>query len=177
MRIKQISNRAELDEFEHHNIQQAIEWLYGKKFSAEQVFSESVVCQIHERMFGEVWKWAGKFRQSNKNIGVDKWQISVALHSLNNDALYWVQHSSFDPIEIAIRYKHRLVSIHCFANGNGRHSRLMADIIMANVFKMQPLKWGMSSLTQSTQLRNNYIEALRSADAGDYSLLIAFAVS
>jgi len=173
--ITSVSTRGELDEFEHYNIQQAIEWLYSRSFTAEQILSEEFICKIHKRMLGEVWAWAGKFRKTNKNIGIDKWQISMALRNLNDDALYWIQNEIYEPAEIAVRYKHRLVSIHCFANGNGRHSRLMADILMANVFKQEVFSWGMSNLSTSNEIRKSYIEALQAADKGDYRQLIEFA--
>lgn len=92
-------------------------------------------------MFGEVWSWAGKFRQTNKNIGVDKYQIGITLRELCDDAQYWVKHSTYSPDEIAIRFKHRLVSIHPFPNGNGRHSRLVADTIVTHLFSGKPFTW------------------------------------
>ena len=128
-------------------------------------------------MYGEVWAWAGNFRKTDKNIGVDKWQIPVALKSLLDDALFWVQHNSFPPDEIAIHFKHRIVSIHCFPNGNGRHSRLMGDIIISKIFKQPEFTWGAASLLKESEERSLYLKALRAADAGDCSLLITFAKS
>lgn len=92
-------------------------------------------------MFGEVWSWAGVFRQTNKNIGVDKYKIGITLRELCDDAKYWVAHNTYPPEEIALRFKHRLVSIHPFPNGNGRHSRLVADIIITRIFPGEPFTW------------------------------------
>ena len=127
--IPTITTRGELDEFEQKNIEEAIQWSLGRNFKPETIFTENFIKQLNLRMYGEVWAWAGTFRKTNKNIGVDKWQMPSALKSLLDDALFWVENKTLPPEEIAINFKHRLVSIHCFPNGNGRHSRLMADII------------------------------------------------
>ena len=134
--IPTIATRGELDEFEQQNIEQAIQWTLSKKFKAELVFSEVFIREVHKRMYGNVWTWAGDFRKTNKNIGVDKWQIPTDLKRLLDDAKYWHEHKSYPPDEIAIRFKHQLVSIHCFPNGNGRHSRLMADIIIEKIYNL-----------------------------------------
>jgi Fic-DOC domain mobile mystery protein B len=128
--ITTITTRGELDEFEQLNIEEAIIWSLRRSFKLEDVFTESFIITLHIKMYGNVWKWAGEFRKSNKNIGVDKFEISVELNKLLNDTTYWIENKIFEPDEIAIRFKHRLVSIHCFPNGNGRHSRLIADIII-----------------------------------------------
>ncbi|MBP9881011.1 MAG: mobile mystery protein B, partial [Chitinophagales bacterium] len=118
--ITTISTRGELDEFEQLNIEEAIIWSLRRSFKLEDVFTESFITTLHIKMYGNVWKWAGEFRKSNKNIGVDKFEISVELNKLLNDTIYWIENKVFEPDEIAIRFKHRLVSIHCFPNGNGR---------------------------------------------------------
>ena len=118
--IATLSTKAELDEFEQLNIEEAIQWLSGKTFKRAEVLSQQFVCMLHRRMFGNVWSWAGRFRNTNKNIGVDKFEIGASLKILCDDTDYWVEHQVFSPDEIAVRFKHRLVSIHCFANGNGR---------------------------------------------------------
>ncbi len=128
-------------------------------------------------MFGQVWGWAGQFRKTNKNIGVDKYEIPQQLRVLLDDCRYWVQNKTYSNEEIAIRFKHRLVSIHCFANGNGRHSRLMADIIMERLFDGDFFSWGSKDTSQLNAARANYLAAVRAADAGDIELLVAFARS
>ncbi|MCK7532446.1 MAG: mobile mystery protein B [Marinilabiliales bacterium] len=121
--IKTISTRGELDEFEQKNIEQAVEWTMKNKFTREQILTEEFLLPVHKKMFAEVWRWAGTKRKSNKNIGVDKYQISIELKTLLEDCNYWIDNKTFKPDEIAIKFSHRLVKIHVFPNGNGRHSR------------------------------------------------------
>ena len=177
LRIETISTKAELDEFEQLNIEEAMQWLVGKKFAPSAIFTEKFICDIHRRMFGNVWKWAGEFRKTNKNLGVDKLLIPVQLKMLCDDALYWIDHKTYPPDEIAIRFKHRLVSIHCFPNGNGRHSRLMADIIVEKVFRKNVFTWGTNNLSGSGQTRTDYLKAVKQADLGNYKPLLDFARS
>lgn len=175
--IPTITTRGELDEFEQLNIEEAMQWVLGKSFSTETILSEHFIRQLHQRMFGTVWNWAGDFRTTNKNIGVDKWQIPSDLRNLCGDALYWIEHATYPPDEIAIRFKHRLVSIHCFPNGNGRHSRLMADVIVQHLFKRQVFSWGMNRPFETIDVRTTYIRSLRMADEGLIAPLLEFARS
>ena len=119
-----VATRGELDELEQQNMEQAMQWTMGRSFKPGVVFSEQFIRMLHKRMFGQVWGWAGEFRKTNKNIGIDKWEIPVALKNLLDDAVYWYANNTYAPDEMALRFKHRLVSIHCFSKGNGRHSRL-----------------------------------------------------
>jgi Fic-DOC domain mobile mystery protein B len=175
--IPSISTREELDEFEQLNIEKAIQWTFGKKWKAEQLFTEKFVKDLHKRMYGEVWKWAGAFRESEKNIGIKSYLISSELKMLLDDALFWVQNGTYSPEELAIRFKHRLVSIHCFSNGNGRHSRLMADLIMEKVFNATFFSWGSTNLVKANETRTAYIKAIKMADKHDLNPLIDFAKS
>lgn len=175
--IPTISTRGELDEFEQHNIEDALQWALGKSFSMDTVLSEKFILNLHKRMYGNVWEWAGKFRRSNKNLGVDKSQIPMSLRDLCNDTKYWIENGTFTPDEIAIRFKHRLVSIHCFPNGNGRHSRLMADLIITKIFSSMHFSWGAGDLVHKGNTRDAYLHAIRQADKNDYAPLIAFARS
>ena len=134
--IPTIATRAELDEFEQQNIEEAIQWVLTRSLNATTILSEQFIRSLHKRMYGRVWGWAGEFRKTNKNLGVDKWQIPSSLKALLDDASYWIAHETFIPDEIAVRFKHRIVSIHCFPNGNGRHSRLMADIIIDKIYRL-----------------------------------------
>ncbi len=177
LRITTIATRAELDEFEQQNIEEAMQWVMGRSLKAETLFSEKFICNLHKRMYSNVWKWAGLYRNTNKNIGVDKWQIATALRALCGDALFWIAHKSFPPDELVIRFKHRLVSIHCFANGNGRHSRLMADIIIEKIFNLPVYSWGEATLSKQNDQRSAYLNAIRAADKGDIKKLILFARS
>jgi Fic-DOC domain mobile mystery protein B len=174
--ISTITTRQELDEFEQLNIEQAIRMVMGKKFKADEILTEDFIKQIHRRMFNSVWAWAGDFRKSNKNIGVDRFEIGMALRTLLDDGKYWVVHQTYAPDEAAIRFKHRLVKIHCFANGNGRHSRLMGDLVTEHIFKQPIFSWGSkSNLTKNSKGREQYIAAIKAADAGDINPLMQFA--
>ena len=175
--IPSITTREELDEFEQLNIEKAIQWTFGKKWKAEQLFSEKFIKDLHKRMYGEVWKWAGAFRESEKNLGIKSYLIPSELKVLLHDAIFWVQNDTYSPDELAIRFKHRLVSIHCFSNGNGRHSRLMADLIMEKLFNATFFSWGCSNLVKATDTRKAYIKAVKTADKQDLQPLIVFAKS
>lgn len=177
LKIFSITTREELDEFEQLNIEKAIQWTFGKKLKAEQLFSEKFIKDLHKRMYGDVWKWAGTFRTSEKNIGIKSYLIGVELKQLLDDAIYWTQNKTYNSQETAIRFKHRLVSIHCFANGNGRHSRLMADLIMEKLYNEKFFSWGSTNLVKATETRTAYIKAVRKADQQDLLPLIAFAKS
>jgi Fic-DOC domain mobile mystery protein B len=172
MLVPTIMNRSELDEFEQLNIEHALEGFLRRRISPAKFFSEEGLRSIHKKMFGEVWSWAWEFRHTNKNIGIDKHQIAVALRELCHDALYWLEHETYPPDEFAIRFKHRLVSIHPFPNGNGRHSRMVADLIVTHIFDGQPFTWWK---TLGDSARQKYIQALNDADAGDIHTLIVFA--
>ena len=177
LKIPSITTREELDEFEQLNIEKAIQWTLGKRLKAEQLFSEKFIKDLHKRMYGEVWKWAGTFRTSEKNIGIKSYLISIELKQLIDDALFWLENNTYHSDEIAIRFKHRLVSIHCFANGNGRHSRLMADLILEKLYNKKYFSWGSSNLVKATEARTAYIKSIQKADQHDLIPLIVFAKS
>jgi len=175
--IETISTRGELDEFEQLNIEDALQWVFIRKFNSKQVFTEKFICNLHKRMLGNVWDWAGEFRKTNKNIGVDKYQIPMQLKMLCDDTLFWIENKIYRPEEIAIRFKHRLVSIHCFSNGNGRHSRIMGDIIIEKLFGKEAFSWGASKFSKAKDSRAEYLKALKAADLKDYQPLLDFARS
>lgn len=173
--IKIITTHGELDEHEQLNIEKAIEWTIKTRFKKDQILSPEFIKTLHKKMLGDVWSWAGKFRKSEKNIGVKWITIGVELQALIDDTTYWIAHNSFSPDEIAIRFKHRLVNIHCFSNGNGRHSRIMADIIMESIFGLEPFTWNNSNMVKPDETRRNYINAIREGDKGNIQPLIDFA--
>ena len=173
--IKSIATRGELDEFEQQNIEDAIQWSLTRKLKSEQILSETFILALHKRMYKNVWRWAGEYRKTNKNIGVDKLEIPVALRSLIDDASYWLENNVYEPDEFALRFKHRLVSIHCFPNGNGRHSRMIADIIIEKIYQLPVFSWGSKSLADENDSRKKYLIAIRKADKGDLELLLKFA--
>lgn len=127
-------------------------------------------------MFKPVWKWAGKIRTTERNIGAEPWRIRTDLQQLLDDAQTWVQRGSYPPDEIAVRFHHRLVAIHCFANGNGRHARLAADLL-AIALGEPAFTWGVGDLAPVGEVRSAYIVALKQADQHDYSSLLGFARS
>ncbi|MDZ4709043.1 MAG: mobile mystery protein B [Saprospiraceae bacterium] len=173
--ISTIVTPGELDEFEQQNIELAVLWSLGRSFKAEAVLTEKFIKAVHKRMYGNVWVWAGEFRKTNKNIGVDKYQIPTELRYLLDDVKLWVANNTYSPDEATIRFKHRLVSIHCFPNGNGRHSRLMADIVIEKIFKQPHYTWGAANLEKQGDTRRAYLHAIRAADGGDIQPLINFA--
>lgn len=173
--LKSITTRGELDEFEQLNIEKATQWTMGKNWKPEYILSENFIRELHIRMFNDVWSWAGEFRKTNKNIGVDKYQIGISLKQLIDDSLYWLMNKTYSDEEFAIRFKHRIVKIHCFPNGNGRHSRLIADIIISQIFARPVFSWNNANLNKKGEARSNYLAAIRLADNGDIKPLINFA--
>lgn len=175
LKIKTITTQGELDEFEQLNIEKAVQWTIQTKFKATNILTEKFVKDVHQKMFGDVWKWAGEFRKTEKNIGIPWMQIGVELKNLLDDTIFWIDNKTFTPQETAIRFKHRLVSIHCFPNGNGRHSRIMADIIIESIFESELFSWHQSNLVTTNAARRLYIKALKEADNGHLTPLIEFA--
>jgi len=177
--LPSVTTRGELDEVEQRNIEEAIRWTIERrrKFTITEILTEDFVRDLHQKMLGGVWEWAGTFRKSDKNIGVDKYLISVELRTLLDDCKFWIENKTFSEDEIAIRFKHRIVSIHCFANGNGRHSRLIADVIVEKIFGRDVFTWGSSDLIQGGEFRSAYLQALREADNGNYGPLLKFSRS
>lgn len=173
--IKSISTHGELNELEQLNIQKAVAWTLERKFKTQTILTEQFIKRVHQKMFGDVWVWAGKFRKSEKNIGVSWIKVAIELKYLLDNTQFWIENNTFPPDEIAIRFKHQLVSIHCFPNGNGRHSRLMADVLIESVFGENVFSWGYINMTAPNETRQKYILALRAADKGDVRGLIEFA--
>lgn len=173
--IKTISTHEELNEHEQLNIEQAIEWLMNHRLKKEKVLSEDFIKMLHKKMFGSVWSWAGEFRKSEKNIGVAWINIGVDLKTLLDDTFFWIENETYQADEIAIRFKHRLVKIHCFANGNGRHSRIMADTIIESIFGKELFSWNQSYMIKADDTRKRYIKALQEGDKGNIHPLIMFA--
>ena len=125
-------------------------------------------------MFGKVWRWAGTYRTSDKNLGVERWQIQAKLAEAYDNARYWSEQKTFPPDEIAVRFHHALVFIHPFPNGNGRWSRMMADLLLVQMGRPR-FTWGRSALRAPDEMRRAYIDALRAADNHDFAPLLEFA--
>lgn len=168
--LSYITLRSELNEAEQANILEAEEWAFSRK---RDVLDESFLKNLHKRMFGRVWKWAGTFRQSEKNIGVDAYQIPVELRKLLEDCRYWIEHGTYEPDEIAARFHHRLVLVHPFPNGNGRHARTAADLLLVKLGRPR-FTWGRANLVDAGETRDSYIAALQAADNHDNAPLLTF---
>ncbi len=165
-----ITLRSELNEAEQANILETEEWIFARK---RNVLDEKFLKNLHKRMFGRVWRWAGKFRQSERNIGVDAYRIPNDLRHLLNDCRYWIENGTYDSDEIATRFHHRLVLIHTFPNGNGRHARLATDLLLIALGRPR-FTWGRINLVDTNETRKAYVTALRAADNHDYKSLQEF---
>jgi Fic-DOC domain mobile mystery protein B len=168
-----IADRNELNAAEQENIARAQDWALGRR---RDPLTEKFIRELHRRMLGDVWKWAGKFRRSERNLGIPFYEIPVALRHLLDDARAWIEYRAYPPDEIAVRFHHRLVQIHPFPNGNGRHSRLAADLLIIRLGRDR-FSWGGKNLCHAGVLRQRYIAALKIADHLDIGALVAFARS
>jgi Fic-DOC domain mobile mystery protein B len=168
-----ITYRRELNRAEQENIARAQDWALSRR---RELLTEKFIKDLHRRMFGDVWRWAGNFRTTERNIGITYYQIPMALRDLLADTKAWIEHSAYGADEIAIRFHHRLVQIHPFPNGNGRHSRLMADLLIMQLGG-ERFSWGSANLQDAGEVRKRYIAALKAADDHDLGPLLAFSRS
>lgn len=168
-----ITLRSELNELEQQNIATGNRWAFGRRHVATR---ESFLRSLHRRMFERVWRWAGKYRTTDRNLGVKPHLIEVSLRQALDDARYWVEHKSYPPDELAVRFHHRLVSVHPFPNGNGRWSRLAADVLITQLDGKR-FTWGGADLRAAGSARDTYIAALKAADNHDLEPLLTFARS
>ena len=173
LKFGHVTTRGELDELEQANIEQGLAWVSRRRGGS--IFDDAFIRSLHRKLFGDVWTWAGQYRLTEKNIGVDPLQVPVQLRVLLDDARYQAEHSVFPPLEAAARFHHRMVQIHPFPNGNGRHARVAADILLEEIYDHPPIEWASGfDLQADNERRNAYIAALRAADRGDSGLLLAF---
>jgi Fic-DOC domain mobile mystery protein B len=171
--IPDLKTRGDLNEFEQHNILEAQLWARKSRKLKNDLLSTTGILLLHRHMFDKTWTWAGQFRTRDTNIGVEPLQIQTQVHGLCEDIKAAIANQWFDWPELAIRFHHRLVSVHPFANGNGRHSRLAADLLL--YFNKQPLlPWSGHDLMNNNQSRKDYISALQQADRRQYGALIKF---
>lgn len=170
--LTHITTRGELDRWEQDNIVEALTWL--DKTKPTEILNEKFVKELHRRMFGNVWRWAGKFRQSDKNIGGLWHQVPVNLKTLCDDVRSCIELQEESSDEIAVRFHHRLVSIHPFPNGTGRHARLITDLLLENIFTSPRFTWGSEDLSRAGSARQTYIRALHEADEQNYGALLEF---
>lgn len=170
-----VTTHAELNELEAANIVQGQEWaLASRKTKIPDMLSDEYLQLLHLKMYGEVWAWAGKYRDHDTNLGVPFPNIRTELRQVFDDAIYWVDKRTYPPDELAIRLHHRLVWVHPFPNGNGRLTRLLADLLLLKHFGAPRLPWGGSSLGANDTRRQTYIQALSDADHHNYAPVIAF---
>jgi Fic-DOC domain mobile mystery protein B len=174
--IPNLATKEELNEWERENILRGREWAVGDRTSPTDMVSDEYVRKLHKKMFDETWKWAGDYRHTEKNVGVSVHEIRERLMALFGDTRYWIENGTYLPDEIAVRFHHRLVFIHPFPNGNGRHARLIADIIAMKLGR-SAFTWGSANLVKEGEARTTYLEAIRAADDGDIQPLLNFARS
>ena len=172
--IPNLATREELNEWERENILLAREWATSDRTAPVQMVSDQYIRKLHEKMFNETWKWAGLYRLTEKNIGVPVHEIRERLMALFGDVRYWIENKTYSPDEIAVRFHHRLVYIHAFPNGNGRHARLIADVLVMKLGNAA-FTWGSANLVEEGAARTRYLEAIRAADHGDIQPLLQFA--
>ena len=168
LRMGWVTTREALDGVEQENIQAGIDWARG---SRRALLSDAFLRELHRRMFSDVWEWAGRYRISEKNIGVAPHRIAECVRNLVDDTRLWMSEKVYSTDERVARFHHRLVSIHPFPNGNGRFSRAAADLLMRRIGGPM-FTWGTS--LPHEQARRGYIDALRTADAGDFAVLLRF---
>jgi len=171
-----ITYRVELNREEQENILKAERWLFARRLVPSDLVDQAFICQVHKRMYGDVWNWAGKYRQSDRNIGVDYYRIHQEMRVFIDDVRYWLAYRTYSPDELAVRFHHRLVWIHPFPNGNGRLSRLLADRLVVSLGEPR-FTWGRAHLLSAGDARARYVDGLRKADGHDLVALLAFARS
>lgn len=172
---KHITTQADLNTWEEANILQGERWALRQH--RRELLDEGFVRDLHHRMFDKTWRWAGTFRSSNKNIGVDWAQVAVRLRNLLDNTRYQVGNQVFPPDELCVRFHHQLVWIHAFPNGNGRHARLMTDVLLIRLGRPRFSWGGNTPQVPDSVVRERYLHALRAADQGQFTLLAEFARS
>jgi Fic-DOC domain mobile mystery protein B len=173
--IPALTTQKQLNAFEQANISVAIEWAIKSRTLKATLVTVEGVTTLHKKMFSQTWRWAGRFRRKELNIGVEWIMIPEQLKALCDDVSYWTEHAVFEPTEIAVRFHHRLVQIHPFPNGNGRLNRLVADLFLQYRKRPSLTLGGIIDLNNNGPDRREYIASLREADVGGYGRLIRFA--
>jgi Fic-DOC domain mobile mystery protein B len=158
-----VTTRADLNAAEQGNIDKGAAW--ARRARKPDLLSVEFVLQLHKHMFGEVWSWAGRYRRTERSIGIAPDMIGVQTSQLMGDAACWLERKTYAPTQLAVRVHHRLVVIHPFPNGNGRHARMLADLVLRRLGE-PALSWGGGSLRDVNDLRRVQVEALRRADRG-----------
>lgn len=174
--IPNINLQHELNQFERDNIREAMRWAEKSRKLRHELLSVNGIKLLHQSMFGNVWRWAGKFRTTQKNIGnVEAHQVAEEVHKLCQDLGFQIEQGIENWELLAVTFHYRLVSIHPFPNGNGRHARLAANLLL-QYNKKQHLPWGVSDLMNEAEIRKEYLQALKEADLGNLNPLLKFAM-
>ena len=174
--IPSLATKEELNEWERENNLQARVWAIEDRTSPAEVPTDEYVRKLHRRMFDQTWKWAGEYRRTEKNIGVPVHEIRERFVGLCGDLRYWIENKTYSADEIAVRFHHRLTLIHPFPNGNGRHARLIADILAMKLGR-PGFSWGSAIPVKEGEARTKYLEAIKAADDGEIQPLLKFARS
>jgi len=168
-----VNDREDLNRWEYQNIKEALIWL--EKTKPINILNQNFLRDLHVKMFGQVWKNAGHFRNRDMNIGVDWWDITTGLRNMFEDVKLWIENETFSSDEIGVRFHQRIVFIHPFTNGNGRLSRLITDLLIENVLNKKRFSWGGGvDLIHKSKMRKVYIRALKDADSFNFEPLINF---
>lgn len=173
---RHVTSQGELNSVEQMNVAKGLLWLARTKPTMEHILDEIFIRKLHVQLFGDVWRWAGRFRKTDKNIGIDWLQIPIALRKLVDDTRFQITHNSYPGDELGVRFHHRLVLIHPFPNGNGRHARIITDQLL-KALSVEQFTWGGNNIqnySYQTEARRSYISALRQADKGDFDNLLKF---
>ena len=175
LKLPHVQTRAQLNEIEAANILQGQNWVSSLKvLTLDYIFSRDFVIALHKNLFGDIWQWAGTFRLRELNIGVEPKNIPIDLHNFLEDAKCWLEFKHFSDLELSARIQHKLVQIHPFVNGNGRHARIFTDIVRVFLLNKKPLRWAKAKLEDMTTERAAYIAGLRKADGGDFSEMVDY---
>ena len=176
LKLTWITTRADLNAAEQDNIDAGAAWAFRSRRA--NILTVAFSIALHRQMFGQVWDWAGHYRTTERNIGIAPYRIGTETAQLFDDAAFWVANETYEPDELAVSLHHRLVFVHPFPNGNGRHARMMADLLIRRL-GAPPFSWGSNKddgvIHNIGDLRKRYVSALRAADGNDYEPLIAFA--
>lgn len=176
LKIEGLKSYSDIHDAEEAGIKKTVAWVEKNYFKPEKIFTEAFIKEIHKRMFADVWNWAGKYRLANKNLGVDKIKISSELKQLMSNTKFWIEDESYDMDEIAVRFAHRLMQIQAFPDGNARHAKIMANVILEHLLNSEIFSWG-ESIPDPEKNRAEFLEALRKADKGKMDDLLKFARS
>lgn len=174
LKLAWVTTRAELNDVETDNVLAGVEKWHRRAPTLKTLLDDKFVRDLHRDMFGDVWRWAGSYRTEETNIGVEFWRVPMAVRDLVADAAYWFAPDASMEVDVAAcRFHHRLVLIHPFPNGNGRHSREMTDLLLLAA-GAEPFTWGSNALGPVSATRRTYVRALQAADHGEYEELYAF---